>query len=232
MSGCHAGYTRTMHVIEDAFAPLGDKIILDCGSGTGLLLRALTRRTARPIGIDPNMRSLEISRQNCPDAPVIQASAEMLPFGDSCLDGTIFLNSLHHVHKSGMAPSLKEAVRCTRTGGILLVLEPLCHGGYFEVLRPIHDETDVRSDAQSILDDFVTSGLVVELQRFAFDTRERVSNAESIISGSIQVDGDRAHAASLHRSEVHDLFDRHAYEHNGHLVLDQPMMAVIMLIRS
>jgi SAM-dependent methyltransferase len=55
------------------------------------------------------------------------------------------------VDKDGLAKALREAARVLRSGGILYVSEPSPSGDYFEVMKPVHDETVVRTQAQEAL---------------------------------------------------------------------------------
>jgi SAM-dependent methyltransferase len=74
----------------------------------------------------------------------------------------IFFNSLHHVDTDGMAKALKEAARVLRHGGLLLVSEPMAEGPYFELMKPVHDETEVRQYAQEVLRRAPEYGLLQE----------------------------------------------------------------------
>lgn len=48
-----------------------------------------------------------------------------------------------------MDRSLAEAARVIRPGGLLIVMEPLAEGGFFDALRIVEDETAVRVAAQT-----------------------------------------------------------------------------------
>jgi hypothetical protein len=61
------------------------------------------------------------------------------------------MNSLHHVQVDDQAQSLKEPARVLKHGGVLYVSEPLAEGPYFELMRPVHDETVVRQRAYETL---------------------------------------------------------------------------------
>lgn len=217
-----------MDIIERALDGFAGKLILDAGCGTGSLLRALDKRDAFPVGIDTNLEVLETARSACPQARLVQANASALPFCKASFDGIIFLNSLHHVDEPDLDNSLAEAMRCIRAGCILMVLEPLCHGGSFEVALPIHDETIVRTTAMSALDGFIDVGGATEIDRVVYDTHYRVPDADTVISHALLVDGSRAGHVHGHRQEVHRRFSLHAREVDGHTVLDQPMIAVIL----
>jgi len=50
-----------------------------------------------------------------------------------------------------MAKALQEAARVLKPGGVLYVAEPLAQGSYFEAMKPVHDETEVRRHAYAAL---------------------------------------------------------------------------------
>jgi ubiquinone/menaquinone biosynthesis C-methylase UbiE len=79
-----------------------------------------------------------------PAASFERACAEALPFNDGIFDAVVVVNTLHHVPLGAMDQSLAEAARVTRLSGLLIVIEPLAEGTFFEALRMIEDETAVR----------------------------------------------------------------------------------------
>jgi ubiquinone/menaquinone biosynthesis C-methylase UbiE len=71
--------------------------VLDVGTGTGLVLRALheQRPTLRLTGIDLSPGMLEVARAALPDAAFVEADATVLPFGDASFDLVTCATSLH-----------------------------------------------------------------------------------------------------------------------------------------
>lgn len=91
--------------------------VLDVGTGTGLVLRALheQRPTLRLTGIDLSPGMLEVARAALPDAAFVEADATVLPFGDASFDLVTCATSLHLFPDARAAMS--EWARVLRLGG-------------------------------------------------------------------------------------------------------------------
>lgn len=142
----------SLEVMEELL-PLSGATIVDVGCGNGWLTRILTKRGAHVTGIEVSPRHLQEARTFAPagDEHFIQGIAEDLPIVSRSVDIVLFFNSLHHIDKDGLPKALRESARVLKAGGILYVCEPLAEGDYFEVMKPVHDETVVRQQAQAIL---------------------------------------------------------------------------------
>jgi ubiquinone/menaquinone biosynthesis C-methylase UbiE len=144
---------RTNREVLEQFLDLPGKTIIDVGCGDGSLVRLLTRKGAHATGIEASPKQLALARaaETVGDERYIQGYAEELPADSRSADIVIFLNSLHHVNVDDLAQALKEAARVLKHGGVLYVSEPLAEGPYFELMRPVHDETVVRQRAYETL---------------------------------------------------------------------------------
>jgi SAM-dependent methyltransferase len=136
-------------LIRETFSPLPGKRILDIGCGPGVLAKRLVDGGAAVTGIDPGAAALAKARDAVPGGRFEAATGENLPFDDASFDGAVMLNALHHVPDP--AAALVEAARVLVPGGLLVVVEPLATGSFFEALRPIEDETAVRALAQDAI---------------------------------------------------------------------------------
>jgi ubiquinone/menaquinone biosynthesis C-methylase UbiE len=92
------------------------KDVLECGCGTGLLLERIERfaRSARGVDLSPGMLAKARDR----GLDVEEGSVTKLPFADASFDVACSFKVLAHVPEIGCA--LKEMVRVTRPGGIVL----------------------------------------------------------------------------------------------------------------
>jgi ubiquinone/menaquinone biosynthesis C-methylase UbiE len=90
--------------------------VLECGTGTGLLLERFTAfaRSAKGIDLSPGM--LERARERGLD--VREASVTAIPFEDESFDVTCAFKVLAHVREIGRA--LSEMARVTRQGGVVV----------------------------------------------------------------------------------------------------------------
>jgi SAM-dependent methyltransferase len=143
--------TRSPLDVLDELLPEGAPVVVDVGCGEGSLVRRLARRGARAIGIEVAPEPLARARAHAPvgGERYEQAGAQALPLPDASADVVLFMNSLHHVPGDQLDRALAEAARVLRPGGMLYVQEPLAEGPYFELLRPVDDETAVRAAARA-----------------------------------------------------------------------------------
>jgi ubiquinone/menaquinone biosynthesis C-methylase UbiE len=163
---------RTSAEVMDELLPLKGASVIDVGCGDGWLVRKLTAKGAHVTGIEVSPKQLAHARTFAVagDEHYLQGIAEDLPLPSRSADIVLFFNSLHHVDKGGLPKALRESARVLKAGGILYVSEPLAEGDYFELMKPAHDETHVRKQAQEILKLAPEFGLLVEKQLTHVDT--------------------------------------------------------------
>lgn len=225
--------TDAMSIIVATFAPLARKQILDIGCGSGTLARSLSAQGAHVVGVDPNNEALAVARQAVPTGAFHQANAEAMPFADHSFDGAVFLNSLHHVPKLAMPPGLQEAARVTKSAGAIVVVEPLAEGSFFSALRPVEDETDVRTAAQEVLHWALEGGTFEQVNRINYLRREYFTDLDQFLAHVVAVDPARAAVVEERRSEVEAAFQRYAQTAaDGRIILEQPMHAHVLTVRA
>jgi ubiquinone/menaquinone biosynthesis C-methylase UbiE len=140
--------------------PLAGAAVLDVGSGDGGFTRELARRGARVTGLECSTAQLALCREAPPagEERYVAGVGEALPFPGDSFDAVVFRASLHHVPPARMADALHEARRVARQGGELFVFEPLAEGAWFELVRVVDDETEVRRLAQEAIAQAVAEG--------------------------------------------------------------------------
>jgi ubiquinone/menaquinone biosynthesis C-methylase UbiE len=222
-----------MSLIAAAFEPLAGKRILDIGCGAGVLASALSARGTRVTGIDPNAQALALAREAVPAGTFLRASAEALPFPDDTFDGAIFLNSLHHVPEPAIHRALREAARVVGPARPVVIIEPLAEGSFFSALRPVEDETDVRTAAQEVLRRALEGGTFEQFGRVDYLRRERFEGLDRFLARIVAVEPARAAAVAERRSQVEAAFRRNAQvAADGRAVLEQPMRAHVMTVSN
>ena len=220
-------------IIAAAFAPLAGKRLLDIGCGAGALARSLSDRGAHVAGVDPNAEALALAREAVPTGTFHTAGAETLPFADDSFDGAIFLNSLHHVPEPAMHAALGEAARVVGPAGPIVVVEPLAAGSFFLALRPVEDETAVRTAAQETLRRAIESGAFEQLRQVNYLRRELFEDLDQFLVRIVAVDPARAAVVAEHRSNVEAALRRHErVAADGRVVLEQPMRAHVLTARA
>ena len=152
---------RSARDVLDELLPAGAPVVVDVGCGDGALVRHLARRGARAIGVEVGEEPLRRAGEHAPVAGerYEQGVAQALPLGDASADAVVFANSLHHVPGDALDAALAEAARVLRPGGVLCVQEPVAEGPYFELLRPVDDETAGRAAAHAALGRAARHGL-------------------------------------------------------------------------
>jgi SAM-dependent methyltransferase len=168
----HQMERQTSAEVMNELLPIKDAVIIDVGCGDGWLTRHLTRLGAHVIGVEVSPRHLQEAHAFpvAGDERYMPGLAEDLPVRSRSADIVIFFNSLHHVDRDGLPKALCEAARVLKSGGILFISEPLAEGAYFEVMKPAHDETRVRRQAQEILRQAPEYGLIIERTLTHIDT--------------------------------------------------------------
>ena len=150
--------TTDLRVLERLVA-LDGRDVLDVGCGGGVLVRELASRGARAVGLEISEHQLGQARATGIGHFVV-GRAEALPLPDGSLDAVLFMRSLHHVPPPAMLAALADARRVLRPDGVVYIAEPLAEGDYFELVRIVDDESEVRGAAQRAVAGCERAGLV------------------------------------------------------------------------
>ena len=201
----------------------GAREVLDIGCGRGALARLLVSEGLAVTGIDPAPHAIAAAQEKVPEAQFTVAGAEALPFDPGQFDACVFLNSLHHVPVPLMGQALQEALRVLRPGGEVIVVEPLAEGPFFEVMRPVEDETEIRRAAMAAIDAAMTSGMATGAEPITWTRPTPVADTEAFIDTLARVDPARRALAESQRETIARLFARHATEGHQGPELCQPL---------
>lgn len=102
--------------------PAGGGHVLDVATGTGLVAAELLRRGFRVTGLDQSPEMLTRARERLGESvPLVEASAESVPFPDASFDHLTFTYLLRYVDDP--AATLAELARVVRPGGTVASLE-------------------------------------------------------------------------------------------------------------
>ncbi|NYI45696.1 ubiquinone/menaquinone biosynthesis C-methylase UbiE [Nocardioides aromaticivorans] len=116
-----SGMHRDLAALVAERAPdLGDGLVVDVATGTGLVLRAIaTRRPeARLVGVDLSPGMLAVARTALPRAQFVQADAAALPVAGESVDLMTCVTALHLLAEPELA--FDEWARVLRPGGRLV----------------------------------------------------------------------------------------------------------------
>jgi ubiquinone/menaquinone biosynthesis C-methylase UbiE len=138
------------------------------------------------------------------------------------MDAVFFFRSLHHVPMAAMDAALAEAARVLKPDGILCVIEPGMEGSHFKVMRPFHDETIVRTEAQAALAR-TTAQLFAKASHHEYHMAPRYPDFEAMVA---RVTGQTFNTISrdaVETAEVRALFET-GRTAAGDYAFDQPML--------
>jgi len=198
--------------------------LVDVGCGPALTSRELVRLGARVTGVEPDPIQAEKNRraEPTPGLTLHEGRAESLPLADSSVDGVLFFRSLHHVPIGGMDRALDEARRVLKPEtGFLCVVEPGMDGSHFAVMRPFHDETIVRIEAQAALARI--SGRFRREARYRYMQRPRHASFEAMVERVTGRTFNNISREMVDTAEVRALFETGRTD-EGDYAFDQPML--------
>lgn len=157
-----------MRVALDLANPAPDDRLLDLGTGTGAVLRALAALPTRPrraVGVDSSTAMLA----QVPALPegwtLCQADACTLPFGSDAFDVAVASYVLHVLPEAALSAALPELARVISPNGSLVTVTPMVPTR--GLLRPVA----IASDALARLAPARLGGLR------AFDPRSALEGA-------------------------------------------------------
>ena len=176
----HWGRSTDLAVLDRLVQVRGCSVV-DVGCGRGDLARSLAERGATVLGVEPDPVQAARNREapGTDGVTFVEGHAESLPVGDGEADGVIFGRSLHHVPEAAMRPALKEARRVLAAGGFLYVLEPVMQGAFSVVMKPFHDETEVRRQAREALAD--SAPLFARAREVHYEVERRFESHETFV---------------------------------------------------
>lgn len=202
---------------------LRGKAVLDIGAGDGTFARALAAAGAAPVtALEIEEEKVRRMAAGAGGAVVpLQGVAGALPLPDASQDLVCFLFSFHHVPGEQQPAALDEAHRVLRPGGRLHAVDPLAEGPITEVLKPVEDETLVRTQAQARLAALDGERFAL-LERAEYSIRRVYASPEDVIDRLIQVDPARAARLPQARALVERRIAELAEPDPAGLALTQP----------
>ena len=217
-----------LDVLEEVLPP-GAPVVVDVRCGEGSLVRRPARRGARAVGVEVAPEPLARARAHAPVGAerYEQAGAQALPLPDACADVVLFMNSLHHVPGDELDRALAEAGRVLRPGGIVYVQEPLAEGPYFELLRPVDDETAVRAAAHAAIRRAAAHGLAHE-RELRFDAPVVHADFAGFRDRVVLADAAREAAFARMEGELRARFERAAERAEDGFRFRQPMRVDVL----
>ncbi len=208
--------------------PLSAATLVDVGCGDGSLTRRLAEEGAQVIGVDPSETAVARASARAGRREQYKIGwAQELPLPDRCADAVTFLNSLHHVPTAALTRALGEAHRVLRAGGLVYVQEPLAEGAYFELVRSIDDEFEVRAAAQRALRDAARVGLRLG-EELEYEAPVRYRDFGAFRERMVLTDARRADRFDALREELEQRFHRSAESRPDGWTFRQPIRVSVL----
>jgi ubiquinone/menaquinone biosynthesis C-methylase UbiE len=198
--------------------------LVDVGCGPAIASRELVARGATVLGVEPDPIQAAKHRagDSVPGLTLVEARAEHLPIDSASVDGVLFFRSLHHVPVEAMDTALAEAARVLKPDGFLCVVEPGMQGSHFAVMRPFHDETMVRTEAQASLARTARK-LFQQASAFHFDQSPRYTSFDAMVTRVTGLTYNSTTRDQVETEEVRALFED-GRTPQGDYVFEQPML--------
>lgn len=205
--------------------PLAGKLVVDVGCGPGHSSRQIAAAGAQVLGVEPDPVQAEKNRQSDPVERLtfVEGGAQALPLADGVADAVFFFRSLHHVPIALMDQALAEAARVLKPGtGVLAVVEPGMTGSNFRLMRPFHDETEVRIAAQAALQR-IPAELFGPAESYGFVQYARHPDFAAMADRAVGLTFNQIRRDQVETDEVRALFEAGRSD-QGDYVFDQPML--------
>jgi hypothetical protein len=213
--------------------PLAGRLAVDVGCGDGALVRFLARQGARAVGLDCGTAALApaLAADRTGGEAYVAALGQALPFAESSLDVVVFFNSLHHVPEPDIPLALAEAARVLRRGGHLYVMEPLAEGAYFELVRPVEDETAVRAAAYAAVCEARAEAAFDDLAEVVYDAPVKLADFDTFRRKIVAANPARAAAVAAQQDRLAAGFAAAGDHRDGAVWFAQPSRLNLLLRR-
>ncbi|HEY5431463.1 MAG TPA: class I SAM-dependent methyltransferase [Solirubrobacteraceae bacterium] len=225
--------TTDLTMLERLAAPAGRDVV-DVGCGGGELVRELSARGARMIGIEISGEQLApaLAHDDGSGARYLIGTAQSLPLDDESVDVALFMRTLHHVPPDHLPAALGEARRVLRAGGAVYVAEPLTDGDFFALTSLVEDELAVREAAQAAIAGATAAGLE-RVTTVDYDVRVRIAGIDAFRDRTVSVDPSRAAVFDARCDEIAAALGRlgEPGERPGERVFLVPMRADLLRSR-
>lgn len=131
-------------LIMERLAPLSGKRVLELGAGLGEASVYMAKQGAEVTATDYSGGMLDVVQRLAAHHGVRvvtqKCSADAVPFDDAAFDAVYAGNLLHHVE---IEPTVAEAARALKPGGVFVSWDPLAHNPLINLYRKV--ATDVRT---------------------------------------------------------------------------------------
>lgn len=212
------------HLVE-TFSALKARSLLDLGCGSGETAAHLAIAGFDVLGVDPSPEAIAVARRQArPGLRFEIGGAEGMAGDPRRFDAAFFHNALHHVAPDRMTDAVMAALGLLGPKGQVLVIEPLAEGSFFEAMRAMEDETEIRAAAVHAIRSLVGQGRVLLVDLLRWDRVTHFPDMEAFLARLVAVDPARAALAEANRAEIAGSWTKFAQREAEGFVLIQPIV--------
>jgi len=136
---------RIDQILANMAAETGGNSLLDLGCGTGFIINIAKKYFRRVVGVDITPGMLERVDKTGGHIEIYQADTGDIPLGSNEFDVCTAYGFLHHLYD--LRPTLKEAYRCLRPGGLFFSdQDPNYH--YWSLMDSLKQRNDLEGIVQ------------------------------------------------------------------------------------
>jgi ubiquinone/menaquinone biosynthesis C-methylase UbiE len=144
---------RVEGILAHMAAKTGGGSLIDLGCGTGFIINIAKKYFRRVVGVDITPVMLDLVDMSEAQVERCLADTDNMPFRDNKFDVCTAYGFLHHLHD--LRPTLSEAYRCLRPGGIFFAdQDPNYY--YWRLMNSLKEEGDltgiIQREVRSIVD--------------------------------------------------------------------------------
>jgi ubiquinone/menaquinone biosynthesis C-methylase UbiE len=196
--------------------------VLDIGAGDGAFAKQLASSAAHVTAVEVEETTVQQGNKGAPaNLEFRLGRAEALPVADAAMDLACFIFSFHHVPDSAQQAALSESARVLKPGARLHIADPLPLGGMTEIVKPLEDETLVRTRSQARLARLQDPAFKLVEHR-TYDLVRVFDSFDEVVARVVASSPARASRLPEAIQAMKSGFDRHAQPVSGGYEISQP----------
>ena len=213
---------------------LNSKDILDIGCGDGWFLSWSCNFIKYGIGIDPSKDQINLAKSKINNKKIsfMNIGAENISEMNKKFDLIFFFNSFHHVPEKLMFTTLNQTSRCMNVDSLLVIVEPIAKGSFYDFMKEIDDEHYVRLKAYENILNCNKAQLIVKKEIF-YEEIKSFDDCEQCINFLKNIDKKRVSYIQENIADIKNKFYTLANINKNKFEFIQPMrMNILSLMKG
>ncbi len=213
---------------------LNRKDILDIGCGDGWFLSWSCNFIKCGLGIDPSKDQINLAKSKINNKKIsfMNIGAENISEMNKKFDLIFFFNSYHHVPEKLMFITLNQTSKCMNIDSLLIIVEPIAKGSFYDFMKEIDDEHYVRLKAYENILNCNKAQLIVKKEIF-YEEIKSFDDCEQCINFLKNIDKKRVSYIQENIADIKNKFYALANINNNKFEFIQPMrMNILSLMKG